>query len=267
MNSFDVVVIGAGPAGYVAAIRCAQLGLATACIDNWFDSDGEHKVGGSCVNVGCIPSKALLDSSQRYFHAQHELQHHGIQVQGLSLDLASMQRRKTRIVDEVSQHVRDSLLKQQVQLIAGTAQLLPGCRVAVTRPSGEQEILQAAQVILATGSRPMELPLTPADGQFIVNSSGGLEFEQVPERLGIIGGGVVGLELGSIWNRLGAKVTILEAQDRFLSFADRDISDKALEIFCHQGLDIRLEARVISAQALDGEVSLTYQDRDRKSVV
>jgi dihydrolipoamide dehydrogenase len=257
---FDVVVIGAGPAGYVAAIRAAQLGLNTACIDAWRNPNGQTVFGGTCLNAGCIPSKALLESSELYHRAAAEFPNHGIGVGELTFDLKKMQARKAGIVNELSSGIGALFKANGVTGLFGHGKLLPNTTVQFTPHDGEPELLEAEHVILATGSVPVELSAAPFDGDRIVDSSGALEFDAVPARLGVIGGGVIGLELGSVWQRLGAEVTILEAMDQFLFMADGQIAKDAQRQFKKQGLDIRLGAMVRETESTDSGVILKYED-------
>lgn len=260
-DDYDVIVIGAGPAGYVAAIRCAQLGLSTACIDQWLGSDGKPALGGTCLNVGCIPSKALLESSEHFVQAQHSLVEHGVDVTGVTLNLAAMQARKQRIVRELTQGIEQLFKANKVEWIQGRGQLLAERRVSVKPASGESLTLQAGHVILAPGSSPMQLDQVSMDNEIVVDSSGALAFDAVPDRLGIIGAGVIGLELGSVWQRLGARsVTLLEAQDRFLPMADEQVAREAFKTYTRQGLDIQLGSRVTGSRINAGEVEITYSD-------
>ncbi len=259
-DNYDVIVIGGGPAGYPAAIRAAQHGLAAACIDDWQNYDGSRAFGGTCLNAGCIPSKALLESSELFHRARTEFASHGIQLPGVELDLATMQTRKAKIVKQLTGGI-DALLKaNQVAALQGRGRLLADGQVEFTAADGKARLLQARHVVLATGSTPIELPTVPFDNERIVDSWGALEFDAVPERLGVIGGGVIGLELGSVWQRLGANVVVLEALEDFLVMADRDIARDAQRQFKKQGLDIRLGARVTGAAATQDGVSLTYED-------
>jgi dihydrolipoamide dehydrogenase len=259
-RKFDVIIIGAGPAGYVAAIRAAQHGLETACIDSWKNLDGSTAFGGTCLNAGCIPSKALLESSELYHRAAVEFSNHGIGVGKLSLDLDQMQSRKAKIVGQLSSGIQSLFQANKVTGLFGRGRLLPDNKVEYTPHEGEPELMEAGHVILATGSVPVELSAAPFDGEHIVDSWGALEFDTVPERLGVIGGGVIGLELGSVWRRLGAEVTILEAMDRFLNVADAQIAKEAQRQFKKQGLDIRLGAMVREAEYSDAGVILKYDD-------
>ncbi len=260
-SKFDVVVIGGGPAGYVAAIRAAQNGLATACIDAWRTAAGELSLGGTCLNAGCIPSKALLESSEIYHRACHELGAHGIDAGEVRLDLARMQARKAAIVARLCGGIQGLFRANAVTALAGHGALLPGNKVRFTPHQGEARLLEADHVILATGSQPIELPSLPFDGERIVDSAGALELDAVPHRLGVIGAGVIGLELGSVWRRLGAEVTVLEALDQFLPMADAQIAREAERQLRRQGLDIHLGARVQSGERSAGGVRLRYEDR------
>ena len=261
MDNFDVVVIGAGPGGYVAAIRAAQLGLSTACVDAWLGPDGRPALGGTCLNVGCIPSKALLDSSHHYHNLRHLLPGHGIEAGDVKLDLGRMLARKDKVVKTLTRGVAGLLRKNKVESIAGLATLKGGGRVAVAlHGSGERRNLTAKHVVIATGSVSVRIPVAEVDGDRIVDNEGALAFPEVPKRLGIIGAGVIGLELGSVWGRLGSEVTILEALDDFLPAADRRIANEALKVLTRQGLDVRLGARVTGARPHDGGVTVGYED-------
>ncbi len=261
-KQYDVVVIGAGPAGYIAAIRAAQLDLKVACIDEWKNKDGKNAFGGTCLNAGCIPSKALLESSELYHRAQHEFKKHGISTGELGLDLAAMQKRRAGIVRQLTGGIGGLFKANKVDGLVGHGKLLAGKKVEFTPVDGEPEIIEAGNVILASGSIPIELPVAPFDGKNIIDSWDAIELEAVPETLGVIGAGVIGLELGSVWARLGAKVTIIEAMDDFLFMADRDIADAAAKEFKKQGLDIRLGAKMTAAKAGKKGVSVTYEDAD-----
>jgi dihydrolipoamide dehydrogenase len=262
---FDVVVVGGGPAGYPAAIRAAQLGKRVACVDEWTNPDGTKPFGGTCLNVGCIPSKALLESSELYHRAQHEFEVHGIEASGLKFDIPKMQARKAGIVKQLTMGIEALFKASGVVGIKGRGRLLSGRRVEVTSGNGQVEILQAGHVILATGSTPIELPFAKFDGKHIVDSSGALAFDTVPKRLGIIGAGVIGLELGSVWRRLGSEVVLLEALDTFLAMADEQIAAEAMRQFKKQGLDIRLGARVSKAEVRNGVVAVEYTAGDQTS--
>jgi dihydrolipoamide dehydrogenase len=259
-DSFDVVVIGGGPAGYPAAIRAAQNKLSVACIDEWKNLDGTFAFGGTCLNAGCIPSKALLESSELYHRVHEEFAAHGIKTTGVTLELSQMQKRKAGVVKAMTQGILALFKAAGVTPLQGHGKLLPGRRVEYIAHDGTRRELTAKNVILASGSSPLELRSAPFDGKRIVDSWGALEFDAVPKRLGVIGAGVIGLELGSVWRRLGSEVVVLEALPDFLGVADQQVAKEALRHFRKQGLDIRLGAKVTSA-ALSGEtVNVKYTD-------
>src|SRR6478752_6487233 len=255
---YDVAVIGGGPAGYPAAIRAAQLGLSAVCIDDWKNEAGTRLFGGTCLNVGCIPSKALLESSELYHRAETEFSIHGIKVGGLGLDIAAMQSRKAGIVQQLTTGIEALFKAAGVVGIKGRGKLLAGNRVEVKTDAGV-ETISATHVVLATGSVPVELPMAKFDGKRIVDSTGALAFTSVPKRLGVIGAGVIGLELGSVWGRLGSEVVILEALDTFLYMADQQIAKEALRHLKKQGLDIRLGAKVTGATVQGDVVKVGYE--------
>ncbi|HSX70880.1 dihydrolipoyl dehydrogenase [Pseudomonas subflava] len=259
-QKFDVVVIGAGPGGYVAAIKAAQLGLKTACIEKYQDKDGKVALGGTCLNVGCIPSKALLDSSYKYHEAHEGFKVHGIEATGVTIDVPQMVARKNTIIKNLTGGVAGLFKSNGVTLLEGHGKLLAGKKVEVTGLDGSTQVVEADNVILASGSRPVDIPPAPVDQDVIVDSTGALEFQAVPKKLGVIGAGVIGLELGSVWARLGAEVTVLEAMDKFLASADEQISKEALKILGKQGLDIRLGARVTGSEVKDKQVTVTFSD-------
>lgn len=261
-KSFDVVVIGAGPAGYVAAIRASQHGLTVACIDEWKNKDGRNAFGGTCLNAGCIPSKALLESSELFHRAEHEFSKHGINATAVSIDIAKMQKRKASIVRQLTGGVAGLLKAAKVTALVGHAKLLGGRKVEFTPVDGDVETIDARYVILATGSTPVELRIAPFDGERIVDSWGALDFTEVPPTLGVVGGGVIGLELGSVWSRLGSKVAIIEAMDDFLFMVDRQIAKDAEKHFRKQGLGIHLGAKVTAAKVSGDKVSVSYTDKD-----
>jgi len=265
-QSFDVVVIGGGPAGYVAAIRAAQNGLKTACVDNWKNLDGKHAFGGTCLNAGCIPSKALLESSEMYHKATHEFAAHGVKTGSVSMDVGAMQARKGKITSSLTGGIAQLFKSNNVTGIRGTGRLLKGNKVEVTDfdDPKKKEVIEAKTVVLAAGSEPVELKVAPFDRKDIVDSWGALEFAEVPKRLGVIGGGVIGLELGSVWHRLGAQVVILEAMENFLFMADQQIAKDAERQFRKQGLDIRLGAKVTGAEKGKGGITVSYDDKDGK---
>ena len=257
---YDVVVIGAGPAGYTAAIRAAQLGLKVACVDDWRDPQGGPALGGTCLNAGCIPSKALLETSELYILARDHGPAHGLKFKELSLDLAAMMAHKDKVVSELTRGIATLFKANGVTWIPGRGKLLPKNVVEVSGKSAQP--LQAEHVILASGSTPVNLKSAPFDGQRIVDSRSALAFKDVPRRLGVIGAGVVGLELGSVWRRLGSEAVLLEAQENFLSMADEQVAREALKQFTAQGLDIRLGARVLDSRMEKSAVTVRYQDQD-----
>jgi dihydrolipoamide dehydrogenase len=259
-DSFDVVVIGGGPAGYPAAIRAAQNKLSVACIDEWKNLDGTLAFGGTCLNAGCIPSKALLESSELLHRAQHEFAAHGIKVPDVSVDVAQMQKRKAGIVKTMTQGILALFKAAGVTPLQGHGKLLPGRKVEFTAADGTRRELTAKSVILASGSTPMELKSAPFDGKRIIDSWGALEIDVVPKKLGVIGAGVIGLELGSVWRRLGAEVVVLEALPDFLAVADQQLAKEALRHFKKQGLDVRLGAKVTGAKVSGDSVNVTYMD-------
>ena len=256
---FDVVVIGGGPAGYVAAIRSSQLGLKTACIEEYADSDSNPTFGGTCLNVGCIPSKALLDSSHRYHDAANHLKTHGIDIKNVELDVPAMMKRKDDIVKKLTGGISGLFAANKVTPIAGRGKVIAGLKVEVTNANGDVEIVESKNIIIATGSSPIEIPSAKFDDKNILDSTGALEIESVPETLGVIGAGVIGLELGSVWARLGSKVTVIEAMDDFLFMADKEIAKETLKDFKKQGLDIRLGCRLTSSKSLKNSVNITYE--------
>jgi dihydrolipoamide dehydrogenase len=262
MKNYDVIVIGGGPGGYVAAIRCGQLGLTTALVDEWLDADGKPALGGTCLNVGCIPSKALLDSSHHYHNLEHLLPAHGISIKGASMDIATMQSRKNKVVKTMNRGVAALLKKNKVEAYAGHGRLQAGNRVAIAVHGAAEEVVAAKNVIIASGSVPIDIPVATVDGRSIVDNAGALGFDEVPKRLCVIGAGVIGLELGSVWNRLGSEVVILEALEDFLAATDHQIAREALKAFTRQGLDIRLGARVTGAKATKKGVSVKYETKE-----
>lgn len=265
-NKYDVIVIGSGPAGYVAAIRCAQLGLKTACIEKWKNAEGKGVNGGTCLNVGCIPSKALLDSSYKYHEAKDHFDIHGITSKDLKIDVKKMISRKNDIVKQLTGGIAGLFMANKVTSLYGTGKLLAGRKVQFVDFDGKEEILEADNVILAAGSVPVNIPVAEVDNDVIVDSTGALEFTEVPKRLGVIGAGVIGLELGSVWNRLGSSVVCLEAMDKFLAIMDQQIAKDAQKILTKQGLDVRLSCRVtgteVKAKGKKKEVEVTYTDKD-----
>jgi dihydrolipoamide dehydrogenase len=261
-QSFDVVVIGAGPAGYIAAIRCAQLGMKVACIEEWKTPAGKGALGGTCLNVGCIPSKALLESSGQYEHTLKELDGHGISVSAVKVDVAKMLARKDAIVSKMTGGIELLFRKNKIAWLKGRGRLAgrgESWKIEVTGEGGSESI-DAKHAVIATGSRARHLPGVPVDNEIVCDNIGALAFREVPQRLGVIGAGVIGLELGSVWRRLGSKVTVLEALPGFLAAADESVSREAWKIFTRgQGLDIRLSAKIGKVVAGKKGVTVEYQ--------
>jgi dihydrolipoamide dehydrogenase len=258
-QSFDVVVIGAGPGGYIAAVRAAQLGLSTACIEGWKNPKGELALGGTCLNVGCIPSKALLASSEEYEKAGHHLEAHGITVGGLKIDMAKMQARKDAIVTKMTKGVEYLFKKNKITWLQGFGKLVSAGDVYTIEVGKEQ--VQAKHVIIATGSKARHLPNIPVDNETVCDNEGALAFGSAPKKLGVIGAGVIGLELGSVWRRLGSEVTILEALPNFLGAADEAVAKEAWKVFTRtQGLNIKLGVRIEKATVRKTGVVVDYTD-------
>ena len=256
MAAFDVVVIGGGPGGYIAAIRAAQLGLQVACVDEWKAPDGKPKLGGTCTNVGCIPSKALLQSSENYEAAGHHFAEHGVKVKGVELDLAAMQARKEKVVKQNNDGIVYLFKKNKVTFFHGRGSFKSPTEIQVGN-----ETLQAKHVIVATGSNPRALPGADFDEKLVLSNTGALAMPEVPKKLGVIGAGIIGLEMGSVWRRLGAEVTILEALPAFLGVADESVAKEAAKIFAKQGLKIETGVS-ISKVATGKGVSVEYKGAD-----
>src|SRR5882724_3739913 len=262
-QSFDVVVIGGGPGGYVAAIRAAQLGLKTACIDDWKSAEGKPALGGTCTNVGCIPAKALLQSSENFEQAGHHFAEHGVKVKGLELDLKQMLARKDKVVKASNDGVGYLFKKNKITFFHGRGSFGKSASEVVV---GE-DILSAKNVIVATGSNPRALPGAEFDEKLILSNTGALAIADVPKRLGVIGAGVIGLEMGSVWRRLGADVTILEALPAFLGAADEAIAKEAAKIFAKQGLKIEVGVKVGSIDRKKTvKVQYTASDNSSKTL-
>ena len=263
-KKWDVVVIGAGPAGYVAAIRCAQLGLKTLCVDEWRDHKGDSSLGGTCLNVGCIPSKALLESSHLYRQTQDDLKQHGITAPSIALDIKTMQARKNKVVHDLTQGVQTLLDVNNVEVIHGRAKITATDTIVISSRQTRKVInkIKTKNIIIATGSSPVRLQQVKLEDDYILDSAAALELEEVPERLGIIGAGAIGLELGSVWSRLGSEVVMLEAMQGFLAMADSKISTLAKRSFTKQSLDIRLNARLISTEVKNKKVQVLYEDKN-----
>ena len=256
---YDVVVIGSGPAGYVAAIRAAQLGLKTVCIEQSSNDDGKPNFGGTCLNVGCIPSKALLDSSHRFYEANKNLSDHGIDIKDMKLDLSAMMKRKDDIVSKLTGGISGLFAANKVDSISGSGKVVGSNLVEVTKSDGSTDELEGKNIIIATGSLPIEIPAGKF-GDKIVDSTGALSFKKVPKSLGIVGAGIIGLELGSVWSRLGSKVTVIEALDTFLPMTDPDISKETFKEFQKQGLDIKLNSKLVASKELKNTVKVTFNE-------
>lgn len=267
-DKYDVIIIGGGPAGYVASIRCAQLGLKVACVDKWINKEGKPALGGTCLNVGCIPSKALLESSEQFEEISKHSSDHGISVDNATMDTAAMIARKDKIVSELTGGIAQLFKANRIDWLQGTGTLLANRQVSVTPlDKGEVAMFTADNIIIATGSSPVELPSAPlTDDRIvdnrIVDNQGALNWETVPKRLGIIGAGVIGLELGSVWRRLGSEVVVLEAMEDFLATADKQVAKAAQRELGKQGLDIRLGSRITNTQINDDELIMEYTDKD-----
>jgi dihydrolipoamide dehydrogenase len=264
-DQFDVAVIGAGPGGYEAAIRAAQLGFKTASVDDWSTTDGKPALGGTCTNVGCIPSKALLQSSENFEHAGHSFRDHGIDVKGLAIDVSRMLARKDKVVRQNNDGIAYLFKKNKIAFFHGVGSFAgggPGAwQVKVEGPGAAT--FAAKNVIVATGSKPRELPGAPFDNKLILDNDGALVIPEVPKRLGVVGAGVIGLEMGSVWRRLGAQVTILEVLPVFLGAADQQVAKEAWKLFTQQGLAIQLGVNISKVSVGKG-VSVEYRDADGK---
>lgn len=267
-EKFDVIIIGGGPGGYVAAIRAAQLGLKTACVDMFTGKDGKAALGGTCLNVGCIPSKALLDSSKHFHHLQNDYAAHGITVKDAKMDVATMVSRKDDVVKKLTSGIAQLFKANKITAFHGRGRLLANREVEITaHDSDEKTVLQADNVILASGSVPIAIPNVEYDNEYIIDNVGALDLKKVPRRLGVIGAGVIGLELGSVWQRLGSEVVLLEALPALLAAADQDISKQAARMFKQQGLDIRLGTKVKSASVKKGEVTVKLETAKGESEI
>jgi dihydrolipoamide dehydrogenase len=265
-KEFDLVVIGGGPGGYAAAIRAAQLELKVMLIDDRQASDGKPAPGGTCLNVGCVPSKALLDSSKHFHHIQHDYTDHGISVDSLSMDVGKMIERKRKIVKQLNGGLIQLFKANKIEFVNGRGKLFADRQVEVRPHDGDAMTVTGKHVMLAAGSVPFTIPNVEIDGEHIVDNVGVLEFDATPERMGVIGAGVIGLEMGSVWSRLGSEVVLLEAMDELLAVVDTDISRAAAREFKKQGLDIRLGAKVSKAEVKDGKVEVTYADKNGEQV-
>ncbi|MEX3612114.1 MAG: dihydrolipoyl dehydrogenase [Burkholderia sp.] len=264
-KEFDVVVIGAGPGGYIAAVRAAQLGKTVACIEKWKNPAGALKLGGTCLNVGCIPSKTLLASSEEFEKTSHHLADHGITVGDVKIDTAKMLARKDAIVEKMTGGIEYLFKKNKITWLKGhgkfTGKTDADIQIEVSGES-EAEVATAKNVIIATGSKARHLPNLPVDGKIVADNEGALTFDTVPKKLAVIGAGVIGLELGSVWRRLGTKVTLLEALPAFLAAADEAVAKEAAKLFKKQGLDINLGVKIGDVKTSDAGVLIAYTDKD-----
>ncbi|MBX3647598.1 MAG: dihydrolipoyl dehydrogenase [Rhodocyclaceae bacterium] len=268
-KQFDVVVIGGGPGGYIAAIRAAQLGFSTACVESeaYDDPKGEVRLGGTCLNVGCIPSKALLQSSEHFDNARHGFVMHGITADDVKIDVKTMVKRKDNIVTQLTGGIKGLFKKNKVTLLPGHGKFVGGGEDA-WEVDVAGEVVTAKHVIVATGSRPRHLDGVPVDNKLVCDNVGALAFDAVPKRLGVIGAGVIGLELGSVWKRLGAQVTILEALPDFLAAADAAVAKEAWKVFTQkQGLDIQLGANITAVKVGKKNVTVEYESGDDNHVL
>ncbi|MEX3547887.1 MAG: dihydrolipoyl dehydrogenase [Burkholderia sp.] len=264
-KEFNVVVIGAGPGGYIAAVRAAQLGKTVACIEKWKNPAGALKLGGTCLNVGCIPSKALLASSEEFEKTSHHLADHGITVGDVKIDTTKMLARKDAIVEKMTGGIEYLFKKNKITWLKGhgkfTGKTDAGVQIEVSG-EGDTEIVTAKNVIIATGSKARHLPNLPVDGKIIADNEGALTFDTVPKKLAVIGAGVIGLELGSVWRRLGSEVNVLESLPAFLAAADEAIAKEAAKLLKKQGLDINLGVKIGEVKTSDAGVSIAYTDKD-----
>lgn len=266
-KSYDVIVVGAGPAGYVCAIRCAQLGFKTVCVDEWINKQGKPALGGTCLNVGCIPSKELLESSHHFANIRDHGERYGISSKGLEMDVPGLIASKDKTVSELTQGIEGLFKANKVEWLAGRGKLLPERRVEVTPHKGDAYTIEGEHVVLAPGSVPVEIGAAPLEDDIIVDNAGALNWESCPDRLGVIGAGVIGMEMGSVWRRLGAEVTVLEAMDDFLHTVDQEVAKSALKSFERQGINVQLGARVTAAKVKKGKksaVEIQYEDGDGK---
>lgn len=261
-DQFDLVVIGGGPGGYTAAIRAAQLGLKVACVEK----RANKALGGTCLNVGCIPSKALLDSSEMYEQALHKFAKHGVLLSGVALDLGTMLKRKDKVVSDLTGGIAGLFKKYGVTPHYGTGKLLKGNAVEVTAADGAKVTVQAKNVLLATGSEPTELPFLKFDGSRIVSSTEALNFDPVPKHLIVVGAGYIGLELGSVWKRLGAKVTVVEFLPNILPICDREVATEVHKLLVKQGIEFHLDTRVTGAKVSGDTVTLSAQTKEGKEI-
>ena len=261
-KEFDLIVIGGGPGGYVAAIRAAQLDMKVLLVDDRQNADGKPAPGGTCLNIGCIPSKALLDSSKHFAHVRDDYADHGIQVDKVDIDVSQMLKRKDQVVRQLTGGVSQLLKANKIEFVNGRGKLKADREVELSPHDGDTYTVKGKHVLLAAGSVSFSIPNVEIDNETIVDNIGALEFSEVPKRLGVIGAGVIGLELGSVWSRLGSEVMLFEALEELLPALDKDVSRTAAREFKKQKLDIHLGTKVSGAEVKDGKVKVTYEDSD-----
>jgi dihydrolipoamide dehydrogenase len=259
-DRYDVVVIGGGPGGYVASIRAAQLGLKTACVES------RGTLGGTCLNIGCIPSKALLQSSHKFAEAKRDLAKHGVKVGEVALDLVAMMDRKDKVVSTLTRGVEFLFRKNKIDWLKGEGRIAAPGRVVVTAADGTSQAVEAASIVIATGSETTPLRGIEIDEQRIVSSTGALALDRVPDRLAVIGGGYIGLELGSVWQRLGAKVTVVEVLDRIVPNMDRELGSAVQRVLARSGIEFRLGAKVAAIHQAENELSLELDSSERQTL-
>jgi len=259
-DHYDVVIIGAGPGGYVAAIRSAQLGLKTACVES------RGTLGGTCLNIGCIPSKALLQSSHKFAEAGGDLAEHGVKVGTPELDLAAMMGRKDKVVTTLTRGVEFLFRKNKIDWLKGKGRIAAPGLIVVTGADGASQEIEATSIVIATGAEATPLPGIEIDERRIVSSTGALAFDRVPGRLAVIGGGYIGLELGSVWQRLGAKVTIVEALDRIIPNMDRELGAALQRVLARSGIEFKLGTKVTAVHQGESELTLELDDADRQMI-
>ncbi len=260
MSQYQVVIIGSGPGGYIAAIRCSQLGFKTAIIEKY------STLGGTCLNVGCIPSKALLDSSEHYFNAAHNFTAHGISTTGLKVDFNAMVNRKTDVVKQNADGVAFLMKKNKVDVYSGLGSFVTKNKIAITNEKGEKHEIEGEKIIIATGSKPTQLPFIKIDKKRIITSTEALSLTEIPKHLIIIGGGVIGVELGSVYNRLGAQVTVVEFADRIVPSMDEDISKEMQRVLKKEGMQFLVSHKVSGATVKGKEVTVTATDKNGAEV-
>lgn len=262
---YDVIVIGGGPGGYVAAIRAAQLGLKVACVEKWINKQNKPALGGTCLNVGCIPSKALLESSEFYAKLEHQAKDFGVSFKEAKVDIKAIIARKDKIVSELTFGIETLFKANKIDWFQGVGTLLKDKKVKITTHDKKTKTIKANSIILASGSKPITIDTMPLVADRVVDSEGALNWGSVPKNLCIVGAGVIGLELGSVWRRLGAKVTLLQYDDLLIN-ADKKVSQLALRSFKKQGLDIKTKVKVTSIKALKNYINVNYEEKDEAKI-